>query len=500
MLDASANTVAAQSLVPRAALGLLPDERLAARAAQGDREAFAVLFRRHHQAVFRYCLALLRNPEDAADVLQTTMLKALQTLAAGRKDLAVRPWLFRVAHNEAISLLRRRGRQVELSEDVASLETVHEASETRSRLTGLLEDLRELPERQRGALLMRELDGLPYERIAEAFETSPAAAKQAVHEARLALTEMDHGRSLACATVTERMSERDGRMLRGRALRAHLRGCERCRSFRDSIAFRKATLAWLPGLAPEKAAALLQTLLGMGGGPGAGTAAAVLSAGAKAGVASLAAKAVAPAAVAIAVALGPGASAPDAPARARADRAVAPVPATVTPNAGGASTREPAAPARPPGATGGTEPEAGGGGSNPESDRAGGARDETSSAAPRPAETAGAAPAPTAPDASGPAATTGGEMWSGGSDAAFPDASDPEWSGSTEPALEPVGAPAPVSEAPAPMPSAPPPASPTEPTGPTSTAPTETPAAPSSSPGETTVPADTGSGFSLSAG
>lgn len=313
VVEASLERVASGSVVPRAALALLSDERLAARAARGDREAFAVLFGRHHQAVYRYSLAILRNPEDAADVLQTTMLKALQTLVSGREDLAVRPWLFRVAHNEAVSLLRRRGRQVELGEETpAGGGAVEEASETRERLAGLLADLGELPERQRGALVMRELEGLPYERIGETLETSAAAAKQMVHEARGALAEMERGRALACATVTARISERDGRLLRGRALRAHLRGCERCRGFRDSIASRKAVLTSLPALPAEQAASILKGLLGVGGGPGAGTAVAVLSGGAKLGAASLAAKAAAPAAVAVALAVSAGGSAPSA--------------------------------------------------------------------------------------------------------------------------------------------------------------------------------------------
>lgn len=303
--------IAAGSVVPRAALGLLSDERLAARAAGSGREAFAVLFGRHHQAVYRYSLAILRNPEDAADVLQTTMLKALQTLASGRKDMAVRPWLFRVAHNEAVSLLRRRGRQVELGEESVAAGAVEDALETRERLAGLLADLGDLPERQRGALVMRELEGLPYERIGEALETSAAAAKQMVHEARQALTEMEGGRTLACAEVTARISERDGRMLRGRALRAHLRDCDRCRGFRDAITSRTAVLSSLPGLPAEQAASILEALLGIGG-PGAGTAVAVFSSGAKLGAASLAAKVAVSAAVPLALVMSTSGSAPAA--------------------------------------------------------------------------------------------------------------------------------------------------------------------------------------------
>src|SRR5215213_5337011 len=87
---------------------LLGDERLAWLAAAGNRRAFAVLYERHHQALYRYSRAILRHEEDAADVLQTTMERALAALSRGVPDAPMRPWLFRIAHNEAISLLRRR--------------------------------------------------------------------------------------------------------------------------------------------------------------------------------------------------------------------------------------------------------------------------------------------------------------------------------------------------------------------------------------------------------
>src|SRR5690242_8846500 len=84
------------------------EARLARLAASGDARAFAALYERHHQALYRYCLSIVRSPEDAQDALQSTFERAFAALQAQSRDVAVRPWLFRIAHNEAISLLRRR--------------------------------------------------------------------------------------------------------------------------------------------------------------------------------------------------------------------------------------------------------------------------------------------------------------------------------------------------------------------------------------------------------
>src|ERR1700733_13609857 len=85
------------------------DERLARLVADGDERAFAALYERYHQPLYRYCRSIVRNDADAQDALQAALANAFAALRAGRRDAPLRPWLFRIAHNEAISLLRRRG-------------------------------------------------------------------------------------------------------------------------------------------------------------------------------------------------------------------------------------------------------------------------------------------------------------------------------------------------------------------------------------------------------
>src|SRR5256712_5547861 len=95
---------------------LSSDQRLARLASRGSARAFALLYERHHQALYRYCLAIVRTPEDAQDALQSTFMRAFAALRASERDVAVRPWLFRIAHNEAVSILRRRRQHEPLEE------------------------------------------------------------------------------------------------------------------------------------------------------------------------------------------------------------------------------------------------------------------------------------------------------------------------------------------------------------------------------------------------
>ena len=254
------------------------DERLARLASGGSERALTVLYERHHQALYRYCRSIVRDHEDAQDALQSTMTHAFLALRSSERDLAVRPWLFRIAHNEAVSILRkRRPNDCLVDEHLPSDVSVERTVDQRERLQLLVADLKALPERQRAALLMRELSGLPIEEIAAALSVSPGAAKQTVFEARNSLHELAEGRAMECETVCRAISDGDGRVLRGRGMRAHLRGCAGCRDFRAVIDTRKADLrALAPPLPAAAATAMLARVLAhsAGGGHAGGAAAA----------------------------------------------------------------------------------------------------------------------------------------------------------------------------------------------------------------------------------
>ncbi|HLI59285.1 MAG TPA: sigma-70 family RNA polymerase sigma factor [Solirubrobacteraceae bacterium] len=299
--------------VPRVDLRLAGDERLAKMVSNGSDAAFTALFERFQPSLYRYCRSLLGNDADAQDALQTAFTQALVALREGRRTAPVRPWLFRIAHNEAVSLLRRRRPGEELSPEEIDLPglSADEVAEQRARLATLVADLRALPERQRGALVMRELSGLSHEDIAVVFGISVGAAKQTVLEARRSLQRFTEGRAMSCEEVQRIVSDGDGRVRRDRRIRAHLRDCGPCDSFAAAIEPRREDLRVLsPALPVATAAGLLARITGTGSGHGGGGGAGLVasSAGKAAGMA-VSAKAVATGAVAIVAVAAVGAGA-----------------------------------------------------------------------------------------------------------------------------------------------------------------------------------------------
>lgn len=253
------------------------DRRLARRASRGDRRAIAAIFERYQQELYGFCLGLLGEPQDAQDALQNTMVKVLRAIPGEEREISLRPWLYRVAHNEAIELRRtRHPAQILDGHLVDGRSSVTERAEHREQLEWLLKDLADLPERQRTVLVMRELSGLDFAEIGAALDTSGAVVRQALYEARRNLEQMDHGRSLKCEVVTRVLSDADRRITRRRDIRAHLRDCPDCRRFQESIGRRKDVLAGIPPLPTAAAAAVAQALLG---GSGAGGTVAALTGG-----------------------------------------------------------------------------------------------------------------------------------------------------------------------------------------------------------------------------
>jgi RNA polymerase sigma factor (sigma-70 family) len=242
---------------------LASDARLARRAAKRDERAFATIFRRYHQEIYRFCLSILGNAEDARDALQNTMVKALQALPGEEREIQLKPWLYRVAHNESIDLVRKRRETAAMDPELtAAADSLAETAAQRERLRQLLRDLGDLPDRQRAALVMRELGGFGFEQIGEAFDTSPAVARQTVYEARLSLRSLEEGREMSCEEVMHRLSNADGRVARRRDLQAHLRACADCRAFRDAIDTRRRDFAAMAPLPAIASAGVLHAILG----------------------------------------------------------------------------------------------------------------------------------------------------------------------------------------------------------------------------------------------
>ncbi|MDQ3676636.1 MAG: sigma-70 family RNA polymerase sigma factor, partial [Actinomycetota bacterium] len=207
----------------------LGDETLARRAATGSDGAFTALYERYQIPLLNYCRSILLNAEDAHDATQSALFSALRALPSRDDGRPLRPWLYRIAHNEAVTILRRRQRHDELDPDIEptiSAPAPEIYAEQRARIKQLVEDLRALPERQRGALVMRELGGLSYDEIGVALELTASNARRAVFDARSALLDVAGGRDADCVTIRHALSDGDRRNMRARRIRAHLRSCD----------------------------------------------------------------------------------------------------------------------------------------------------------------------------------------------------------------------------------------------------------------------------------
>ena len=190
------------------------------------------LYERYAPELYRYCLSLLRNPEEAADAAQQAWVRALEHPRADGPELdSFRSWLFVVARNECFDLHRRRKRFQELPERcLTDSRSVELAQEHHEDMHALLLDLGRLSERQRNAIVLREMRGLSYEEVARSLHTSPEGARSLASEARQVLLARRSGRDEDCASVRERI-DRAGAPRHGHFVQAHLDGCNRCSGY-----------------------------------------------------------------------------------------------------------------------------------------------------------------------------------------------------------------------------------------------------------------------------
>jgi RNA polymerase sigma factor (sigma-70 family) len=149
--------------------------------------AFERLYERYVREVYRYVLAVLRNPSEAEDVTQTTFLNAYRAIQAGAEPQRPHNWIIAIAHNACRSRVRfamRRPKEVPLDELVEQL-AVPESE--RLNVRELLRALGRLPFNQRAALTLRELEGRSYPEIAETLGVTVPAVEALIARARKSL-------------------------------------------------------------------------------------------------------------------------------------------------------------------------------------------------------------------------------------------------------------------------------------------------------------------------
>src|SRR4051794_20336397 len=170
------------------ALRAQPDRRLVDLVRDGYDAAFEEIVRRYRRQLDRFAAAIVGGRSE--DVTQDAFSKALLSLRRSETEIELRPWLYRIVRNAALNDLRDRPpAAAELTDRLPGARSAAAEFESREDLRDLTDRLRALPEPQRAALVMRELEGLSHEEIAAALGVSGGAARQTIFRARAALRE-----------------------------------------------------------------------------------------------------------------------------------------------------------------------------------------------------------------------------------------------------------------------------------------------------------------------
>ncbi len=258
-------------------LRLQSDEKLITLVRRGHPGAFDALVQRYQSRLHSFCRHMLGSTEDAEDVLQEVFASAYNAICADNRPINARPWLYRIARNRALNHMRRPSHAGQDSMDVferAGGETAADAVHRREDFRLLIADVQGLPESQRTALLMREIDALSYEHISEAMETTVPSVKSLLVRARVGLAEAAEARLLSCDQVRIHLGEAaEGIAKIAPAVRRHVKGCERCRVFQAEL---RRTSRALAAVYPVGLLVVMKKLVGgklgfAGGGSSAGT-------------------------------------------------------------------------------------------------------------------------------------------------------------------------------------------------------------------------------------
>src|SRR5215210_4362711 len=190
MIDATLTSRAhLRQLRSKRLLALAGDERLVEQIRRGNELAFEIVFERHGAGILAFCRHMLGSREEAEDAVQHTFAAAYRDLQrSGERSIALKAWLYTIARNRCVSVLRARREQAAELHDLPT-EGLSEQVEQRAELRELLADVRDLPEEQRAALLLAEAAGLSHAEVAEVLGCEPGSVKGLVFRARSTLIE-----------------------------------------------------------------------------------------------------------------------------------------------------------------------------------------------------------------------------------------------------------------------------------------------------------------------
>jgi len=246
-----------------------PDEALAALVRQGHESAFVAIYDRHHRGLIAFCRHMLSSKEEAEDALQHTFLAAYKALTGnGRPPKTLKPWLYTIAHNRCVSMLRARRAHEPADDrnDGLADPGLADVVQRRADLRDLLGDLHRLPEDQKAALVLFEMGDFSHADIAETLSVTREKVKALVFQAREGLLRARTARDTPCAEIRRDISSRTRALPRRGVVRGHLDRCPACAAFDLEVRRQRASLALILPVVPslELKASVLGPMLGGG--------------------------------------------------------------------------------------------------------------------------------------------------------------------------------------------------------------------------------------------
>ena len=273
-------------------LRVASDEKLVAAVRQGSQPAFEVVYDRHHRGILSFCRHMLSSREEAEDAVQHTFMAAYKALMGSDKDIQLKAWLYTIARNRCLSVLRARREHASDEIEIASFDGLAAQVERKVDLQDMLRDLAELPEDQRAALVLSEIGDLGHDEIARVLDVEKDKVKALVFQARSSLPQSREARDTSCEEIREMLATLSGGSLRRTTLRRHVKSCAGCAAFEADVKRQRRAMAAVLPVVPtiglkENALAAAFGQSAAGGAAVAGGAAAV-TAGSAAGGSALA--------------------------------------------------------------------------------------------------------------------------------------------------------------------------------------------------------------------
>jgi len=198
------------------------DDALVARVRAGDERAFELVFDRYHRGLLAFCGRMLASNEEAEDALQHTFMAAYRALRSSDRPIHLKAWLYTIARNRCLSVLRTRREQVAFDDGHAAGDSLAADVDRRAELRGLLADLEQLPEEQRAALVLFELGDHTHDEIAEVLGVRRDKVKALVFQARESLAGWRRARETPCVEIREQLATARGAAFKRAGLRRHV--------------------------------------------------------------------------------------------------------------------------------------------------------------------------------------------------------------------------------------------------------------------------------------